>query len=87
MAHISPTASARITFRIGPTFAHALSRGLGSSLRFARRLRPRRNSVQNDGLVFDEAAAAFYVRFGFEPVPSAPPTLFMPTETIRQFTA
>lgn len=35
----------------------------------------------------DEAAAAFYVRFGFEPTPSSPLTLFMPTETIRQVTA
>ena len=33
----------------------------------------------------DEAAAAFYARFGFEPTPSGPLTLFMPTETIRQF--
>lgn len=32
----------------------------------------------------DEAAAAFYARFGFEPTPSGPLTLFMPTETIRQ---
>ena len=29
--------------------------------------RPRRNSVQNDGGVFYETAAAFYARFGFEP--------------------
>ena len=35
----------------------------------------------------DEAAAAFYARFGFEPTPSSPLTLFMPTETIRQFAA
>ena len=35
----------------------------------------------------DEAAAAFYTRFGFEPTPSGPLTLFMPTETIRQFAA
>ena len=35
----------------------------------------------------DEAAAAFYARFGFEPTPSGPLTLFMPTETIRQFAA
>jgi len=34
----------------------------------------------------DEAAAAFYARFGFEPAP-APLTLFMPMETIRQFAA
>ena len=33
----------------------------------------------------DEAAATFYARFGFEPSPSSPLTLFMPTETIRQF--
>jgi len=33
----------------------------------------------------DEVAAAFYARFGFEPTPSGPLTLFMPTETIRQF--
>ena len=32
----------------------------------------------------DEAAAAFYARFGFEPVPTDPLTLFLPTETIRQ---
>ena len=32
----------------------------------------------------DEAAAAFYARFGFEPTPSGPLTLFMPVETIRQ---
>ena len=31
----------------------------------------------------DAAAAAFYARFGFEPTPSGPLTLFMPTETIR----
>lgn len=35
----------------------------------------------------DAAAAAFYGRFGFEPTPSGPLTLFMPTETIRQFAA
>ena len=35
----------------------------------------------------DETAAAFYTRFGFEPTPSAPLTLFMPTETIRLFAA
>jgi hypothetical protein len=35
----------------------------------------------------DEAAAAFYARFGFEATPSGPLTLFMPTETIRQFAA
>ena len=35
----------------------------------------------------DEAAAAFYARFGFEPTPSGPLTLFMPTETIRPFVA
>ena len=33
----------------------------------------------------DEAAAAFYARFGFDPTPSGPLTLFMPAETIRQF--
>lgn len=33
----------------------------------------------------DEAAAAFYARFGFEPTPSAPLTLFMSAETIRRF--
>ena len=33
----------------------------------------------------DEAAAAFYARFGFEPTPAGPLTLFMPTETIRRF--
>lgn len=33
----------------------------------------------------DEAAAAFYARFGFEPTPSHPLTLFMPAETIRRF--
>ena len=32
----------------------------------------------------DEAAAAFYSRYGFEPA-AAPLTLFMPMETIRQF--
>ena len=37
--------------------------------------------------VKDEAAAAFYARFGFVPTPSGPLTLFMPTETIRQFAA
>jgi GNAT superfamily N-acetyltransferase len=35
----------------------------------------------------DEAADAFYARFGFEPTPSGPLTLFMPTETICQFAA
>ena len=35
----------------------------------------------------DEAAAAFYARFGFESTPSGPLTLFMPMETIRQFAA
>jgi GNAT superfamily N-acetyltransferase len=35
----------------------------------------------------DEAAAAFYARFGFEPTPSHPLTLFMPVETIRQVVA
>ena len=35
----------------------------------------------------DQVAAAFYARFGFEPTPSHPLTLFMPTETIRRFTA
>ena len=33
----------------------------------------------------DEAAAAFYARFGFEPTPSDPLTLFMPMETIARF--
>ena len=33
----------------------------------------------------DGPAAAFYTRFGFEPAPSSPLTLFMPAETIRQF--
>ena len=33
----------------------------------------------------NEAAAGFYARFGFRPTPSGPLTLFMPTETIRQF--
>ena len=33
----------------------------------------------------DEAAAAFYARFGFEATPSGALTLFMPVETIRQF--
>lgn len=33
----------------------------------------------------NEAAAGFYARFGFHPTPSGPLTLFMPTETIRQF--
>jgi hypothetical protein len=35
----------------------------------------------------DEAAAACYARFGFEPTPSGSLTLFMPTETIRQCVA
>ena len=35
----------------------------------------------------DEAAAAFYEKFGFRPTPGAPLTLFMPMETIRQFVA
>ncbi len=35
----------------------------------------------------DEAAAAFYARFGFEATPSGPLTLFMPAETIRRFAA
>ena len=35
----------------------------------------------------DEATAAFYARFGFEATPSGPLTLFMTTETIRQFAA
>ncbi|MEO8350509.1 MAG: GNAT family N-acetyltransferase [Chthoniobacteraceae bacterium] len=35
----------------------------------------------------DEAAAAFYARFGFEPTLSDSLTLFMPAETIRQFAA
>lgn len=33
----------------------------------------------------DETAAAFYARFGFEPTPGEPLTLFMPAETIRKF--
>lgn len=33
----------------------------------------------------NETAAAFYAKFGFHPTPSAPLTLFMPAETIRQF--
>ena len=33
----------------------------------------------------DEKAAAFYARFGFEPTPGEPLTLFMPMETIRRF--
>lgn len=32
----------------------------------------------------DDAAAGFYARFGFEPTPSDPLTLFMPAATIRQ---
>lgn len=35
----------------------------------------------------DEAAAAFYAKFGFEPTPAGTLTLFMPLETIRRFTA
>lgn len=35
----------------------------------------------------DEDAAAFYARFGFEPTPSGPLTLFMAAETIRKFVA
>jgi len=35
----------------------------------------------------NEQAAAFYTHFGFEPTPTAPLTLFMPMETIRQFAA
>ena len=35
-----PTASARVSVRIAPTFAHALSRGLGSSLCFAPAFAP-----------------------------------------------
>jgi GNAT superfamily N-acetyltransferase len=30
------------------------------------------------------AAAAFYARFGFEPTPTQPLTLFMPMETLRR---
>lgn len=30
----------------------------------------------------DEAAAAFYVRYGFQPLPKQPLTLFMPIESI-----
>ena len=35
----------------------------------------------------DDAAATFYAKFGFEPTPSGPLTLFMPMETVRQFAA
>ena len=35
----------------------------------------------------DDAAASFYSKFGFEPTPGRPSTLFMPTETIRRFVA
>lgn len=35
----------------------------------------------------DEDAGAFYARFGFEPTPSGPLTLFLPAETIRRFAA
>ena len=38
-------------FRIAPAFAHALSRGLGSSLRLCRKAS--KGSVQNDGRFFD----------------------------------
>ena len=31
-----------------------------------------------------EAAAAFYARFGFEPTPTGPLTLFMPMDTLRR---
>ena len=31
-----------------------------------------------------EAAAAFYTRFGFEPTPTGPLTLFMPMDTLRR---
>ena len=32
----------------------------------------------------DQAAADFYARFGFEPTPTEPLTLFMPMETARR---
>lgn len=35
----------------------------------------------------DEAATAFFARMGFEPTPSDPLTLVMPTESIRQLVA
>jgi GNAT superfamily N-acetyltransferase len=35
----------------------------------------------------DETAAAFYARFGFEPVPDAPLTLFLPMATLRMAVA
>lgn len=33
----------------------------------------------------DDRAAAFYARFGFEPTPGGPLTLFLPMETLRRF--
>ncbi len=35
----------------------------------------------------DDAAAAFYARFGFVPLPAEPLSLFLPMETVRQFAA
>lgn len=35
----------------------------------------------------DEAAAAFYTKFGFEPTPTGPLTLFLPMETLERFVA
>jgi GNAT superfamily N-acetyltransferase len=32
----------------------------------------------------DQAAADFYARFGFEPIPTEPLTLFMPMDTVRR---
>ncbi len=62
-----PTASARLCVRIAPAFAHALSRGLGSSTPFRPLLRPRRNSAQDDG------------RFGGRPTFSANAQCSIPT--------
>jgi len=35
----------------------------------------------------DDAAAAYYAQFGFQPLESAPLTLFLPIQTIRQHNA
>jgi len=45
------------------------------------------NAAGGIGLFVDaktEAAAAFYGRFGFEPTPTGPLTLFMPMDTLRR---
>lgn len=64
-------------------------KGLGKALLVEALERVSRVSEQAGGVGLfvdakDGTAAAFYARFGFEPAPGAPLTLFLPIQTIKR---